>query len=292
MHGLLIVDKAAGWTSHDVVAKVRRLTGQRRIGHAGTLDPMATGVLVLCLGAATRLVEYMQGHDKRYRATIRLGEVTDTYDSDGRIVERRPVPPLTQNELLAHLQKFQGIFVQQPPAYSAIKVRGTPAHRRARRGERVAPPPRRVTVHELHLLEWSPPDLSLDIWCSAGTYVRSLAHDLGQSIGCGAHLIALRRTAVGPFTLKQAITLPQLEELIAAGRWQERVLPPVEAVRDMPRIELTSEDVRAVRFGQPIPGPVAGDQTLAAGLSPEGDLVAILRFQAERGLWQPHKVLT
>ncbi len=293
VHGLLIVDKEAGWTSHDVVAKVRRLIRQRRVGHAGTLDPMATGVLVLCLGKATRLAEYLQGHDKRYRATIRLGETTDTYDAEGRILERRPVPPLSLEELRAYLQRFQGEILQHPPPFSAVKIAGTPAYRRARRGEAVLPPPRQVTIHELRLVAWSPPDLSLEIACSAGTYIRSLAHDLGQAIGCGAHLIALRRTASGPFTERDAIPLAELIRLIteAGERWRARVLPPVEAVRDMPQIRLTPDQIRAVRFGQPITGPDAPAEALAAGIAATGELIAILRFDAHRGQWRPHKVL-
>jgi len=291
VHGLLIIDKEAGWTSHDVVARVRRLIGQRRIGHAGTLDPLATGVLVLCLGRATRLAEYLQGHDKRYRATIRLGEVTDTYDAEGEVVERKPVPTLSEEELSAYLRAFQGTITQRPPAYSAVKVAGTPAHRRVRRGEQIVLPSRQVTIHEIRLLRWAPPDLSLEIACSAGTYIRSLAHDLGQAIGCGAHLVDLRRTASGPFTEDQAIPLPDLEPLIATGEWRQRVLPLIEAVRDMPQIPLSAQDAQAVRFGRPVPGPTGADQALAAGISPEGDLIAILRFDAERDVWRPHKVL-
>jgi|Deesub1362A_J573_1020465.scaffolds.fasta_scaffold10308_2 tRNA pseudouridine55 synthase len=290
-HGLLIIDKDAGWTSHDVVARVRRLIGQRRVGHAGTLDPMATGVLVLCLGRATRLAEYLQGHRKRYQATIRLGEVTDTYDLEGEVIERHPVPSLSEEELTSHLRAFQGTITQRPPAYSAVKVDGVPAYRRARRGEVVALPPRQVTIYEIRLSRWEPPELSLEIECSAGTYIRSLAHDLGQAIGCGAHLIALRRTASGPFTLADAISLSELERLVEDGRWRERVLPLVEAVKDMPKITLSPQAENAVRFGQPIPGPKAEEGTIAAGLSQSGDLIAILRFDAERELWRPHKVL-
>jgi tRNA pseudouridine55 synthase len=270
---------------------VRRLTQQQQVGHAGTLDPMATGVLVLCLGRATRLAEYLQGHPKRYQATIRLGEVTDTYDAEGQVIARHPVPPLSKETLLAHLRPFQGTVTQRPPVYSALKVAGTPAHRRARRGEAVALSPRQVVIHELNLRQWTPPDLSLEIACSAGTYVRSLAHDLGQAIGCGAHLIALRRMASGPFTLADAISLPELEHLVAAGQWTKRVLPLPEAVRGMPRLTLTLAAVQSARFGQPMPGPDAEADALAAGFDPTGELIAILRFDARQRVWRPHKVL-
>lgn len=291
IHGLLIVDKEAGWTSHDVVAWVRRLIRQRQVGHAGTLDPLATGVLVLCLGQATRLAEYLQGHPKRYQATIRLGETTDTYDAEGKLVERRPVPLLSREALVSYLRRFQGAIMQRPPAFSAVKVAGIAAHRRARRGEAMALPPREVVISELHLLSWTPPDLSLEIACSAGTYIRSLAHDLGQAIGCGAHLIALRRTASGPFTLADAVPLRELAQWVATGEWVKRVLPLAEATRGMPRLTLTPKEMQAVRHGRPIAGPSAAPGILAAAFSEEGGLIAILRFDATRQLWQPRKVL-
>ncbi len=292
VHGLLVVDKEAGWTSHDVVAWVRRLIRQRQVGHAGTLDPLATGVLVLCLGQATRLAEYLQRHPKRYQATIRLGETTDTYDAEGQPVERRPVPLLSQEELVPYLQRFQGTITQRPPAFSAVKVAGVAAHRRARRGETVALPPREVTIRELRLLSWTPPELSLEVTCSAGTYIRSLAHDLGQAIGCGAHLVALRRTASGPFTLADAVPLRNLAQWAATGEWTKGVLPLAEATRGMFRLTLAPREAQAVRHGQPIAGPSAAPDALAAAFSGEGDLIAILRFDAARQLWQPRKVLT
>jgi tRNA pseudouridine55 synthase len=291
IHGLLIVDKEAGWTSHDVVAWVRRLSRQRQVGHAGTLDPLATGVLVLCLGQATRLAEYLQGHPKRYQATIRLGEITNTYDAEGEVVERRPVPLLSQEDLIPYLQRFQGTITQRPPAFSAVKVAGVAAYRRTRRGEIVTLPPREVIIHELHLLSWSPPELSLEIACSAGTYIRSLAHDLGETIGCGAHLIALRRTASGPFTLADAVPLRELARWAATGEWVRRVLPLAEATRGMLRLTLTFQEAQAVRHGQPIIRPSAAPDTLAAAFSEEGDLIAILHFDEARQLWQPRKVL-
>ncbi len=290
VHGLLIIDKDAGWTSHDVVARVRRLIRQRQVGHAGTLDPMATGVLVLCLGQATRLAEYLQGHVKRYQATIRLGEATDTYDAEGQIIARCPVPPLSEEMLLAHLRPFQGTITQRPPAYSALKVAGVPAHRRVRRGEAIVLSPRQVVIYELNLLQWAPPDLSLEIACSAGTYIRSLAHDLGQALGCGAHLVALRRTASGPFTLADAVSLSELEQQVAAGQLK-RVLPLPEAVRGMPRLTLTPAAAQATRFGQPTPGPDAEADALAAGFDWTGKLIALLRFDARQRVWRPHKVL-
>jgi tRNA pseudouridine55 synthase len=290
--GLLIIDKGPGMTSHDVVACVRRLIRQRQIGHTGTLDPLATGVLVLCLGRATRLVEYLQGHDKRYVATIRLGEATDTYDADGQVVSQSPLPPLSDTELTTHLQQFQGTIQQRPPVFSAIKVEGVAAHYRVRRGEDVVLPLRAVEIREIHLLEWKAPDLRVEVLCSAGTYVRSIAHDLGEALGCGGHLRALRRIASGPFTTDDAIPLDELEQLVASGSWQEHVLPMAAAIAEMPRLDLSEAAVTAVRFGQGVPGPEAEDGDLAAGLAPDGDLVAILRFDPLRQGWQPQKVFS
>jgi len=193
--------------------------------------------------------------------------------------------------LLAHLWPFQGTITQRPPAYSALKVAGVPAHRRVRRGEAVVLSPRQVVIYELNLLQWTPPDLSLEITCSAGTYIRSLAHDLGQAIGCGAHLVALRRTASGPFTLADAFSLSELEQQVAAGQWMKRALPLSEAVRGMPRLTLTPAAAQAVRFGQPTPGPDAEADMLAAGFDLTGRVIAILRFDARQRVWRPHKVL-
>ncbi len=212
--GVLIIDKAGGWTSHDVVAKTRGLTRIRQIGHAGTLDPMATGVLVLCLGKATRLLEYLIGQPKSYRAEITLGTATDTYDAEGEATATLPVPALTTADLENALAPFRGEIMQVPPAYSAIKRDGVASYTRARRGEEVQLEPRPVTIYTLNLLAFDGATLQLYVTCSAGTYIRSLAHDLGQALGCGAHLSGLRRTQVASFTLEQAATL---EALAAAG---------------------------------------------------------------------------
>lgn len=294
VEGLLIVDKPAGMTSHDVVAHVRRLCGQRQVGHAGTLDPLATGVLVLCLGRATRLAEYLQAHPKRYQATLRLGEATDTYDADGQVVRLAPIPPLTSAELSSHLQRFRGAIQQRPPAFSAVKRSGVPAYRRARRGEAIDLPARTVHIAELRLLEWSSPDLRLEIVCSAGTYIRSLAHDLGEAIGCGAHVVALRRLASGPFTVADAVAWPELAKG-ASATWQLRILPLAAAVADLPAARLDEQALRAVAYGQPIVLPVWPQAhpsmgEMAAGLTATGELAAVLRYDAERRVWRPEKV--
>lgn len=294
VEGLLVVDKPAGMTSHDVVAHVRRLCGQRQVGHAGTLDPLATGVLILCLGRATRLSEYLQAHPKRYQATLRLGETTDTFDADGQVVRQAPVPPLTSAELSDYLQRFRGVIQQRPPAFSAVKCSGVPAYRRARRGEAIDLPARTVQIAELRLLEWSSPHLRLEIVCSAGTYIRSLAHDLGEAIGCGAHVVALRRLASGPFTVADAITWSELEKG-APEAWQKRILPLAAAVADLPAARLDEQMLRAVAHGQAIVIPALSEvdpstEGIAAGLTTTGDLAAILRYDVERQAWRPEKV--
>ena len=212
--GLLLVDKPAGWTSHDVVAKVRRLAGQRRTGHTGTLDPAATGLLVLCLGRATRLVEYMAGHGKAYSGVIKLGERTNTDDAEGEVLERRGVPQIDRARLDELETAFSGEIQQVPPAYSAIKVSGQPAHRAARKGVALELRARRVTIHELRLDAVAADELTIEAACSAGTYIRSLARDIGEALGCGAHLASLRRTRVGAFGVEDGWTIEELEAVL------------------------------------------------------------------------------
>ncbi|MBI2975522.1 MAG: tRNA pseudouridine(55) synthase TruB, partial [Chloroflexi bacterium] len=228
MNGLLIVDKPSGPTSHDVVYKVRKWSNERRIGHAGTLDPMATGVLVLCMGPATRLAEYLLNGDKRYRAVVRLGQTTDTYDAQGRVLDSRPVD-CTPEQIESALAAFRGAIEQTPPAFSAIQVNGQRAYDLARRGQAPDLKPRAITIHSLTLVGWSAPDATLEVACSAGTYIRSLAHDLGQALGCGAHLVALRRTAAGQFSVHQAVALDRLRQAFATGDWR-RYLRPMDEV--------------------------------------------------------------
>lgn len=263
-HGILIVDKPgrrsersadehpALLTSHDVVQKVRRWSHQRRIGHTGTLDPMASGVLVLCLGHATRLVEYYQGHAKQYYAEVCLGVTTDTYDAEGAITATAPVPPLNLQQIDAVLRQFRGDVLQSPPAYSALKQAGESVHYKARRGESVVLAPRPVTFYQLDLLDWHPPDrLCLRVVCSAGAYIRSLAYDIGQALGTGAHLAGLRREAAGAFTLAQAHTLATLEAAAQHGQLAELLLPLGYGL-EMPTIRLSAALAQRFSFGQKV----------------------------------------
>ena len=214
--GLLVVDKPAGWTSHDVVARVRRLAGTRKVGHAGTLDPMATGVLVLGIEKATRLLGHLTLHDKHYEATVRLGATTTSYDADGEVVAEVSAAGVTEDAVRAAAAALTGALDQVPPAVSAISVGGVRSYDRARRGEQVDLPPRRVTVHAFEVMAFRPgerAEADVRVHCSAGTYVRALARDLGAALGVGAHLSALRRTASGPY----ALPAPGLDDLERDG---------------------------------------------------------------------------
>lgn len=222
LNGILLVDKPSGVTSHDVVDMVRRAAGIRRIGHTGTLDPSATGLLVLCLGQATRLSEHLTGLDKVYEGTMRFGVITDSYDLQGRVVEERPVPELTIEQIQNACDEFTGNIMQLPPMVSAVKVGGERLYKRARQGEVVEREPRPVTVMEFAVSTYDAPDAAIRIRCSRGTYVRSLCHDVGEALGCGAVLAALRRTFVGEHCVKDACPA---EAFKTADDVVERLLP-------------------------------------------------------------------
>jgi tRNA pseudouridine55 synthase len=213
LEGVLLVDKPRDHTSHDVVARLRGKLKMKRIGHAGTLDPMATGLLIILVGKATRVSQYLISLDKEYEGTIELGKVTDTQDADGEVMETRPVPPLTEAGVLAAIKGFIGDQYQMPPMYSAIKIKGVPLYKSARKGEEIAREPRFIRVMSWELTRFAPPQLDFRLRCTKGTYVRTLAHDLGQKLGCGAHLGALRRTATDKVNVAQALTLDQIQAL-------------------------------------------------------------------------------
>ena len=228
LEGVLLVDKPAGFTSHDVVARLRRKLAMKRIGHAGTLDPMATGLLIILVGKATRISQYLINLDKEYEGTIELGKTTNSQDADGEVVETRPVPPLTEEQVRATMETFLGDQYQTPPMFSAIKVDGVPLYKMARKGEEVPREPRFIRVASYELTRFAPPHLGFRLRCSKGTYVRTLAHDLGQKLGCGAHLCALRRTATDRLRIDAALPLGDIEALPLAEI--ERRLLPVYAV--------------------------------------------------------------
>ncbi|HMD88419.1 MAG TPA: tRNA pseudouridine(55) synthase TruB [Anaerolineaceae bacterium] len=286
--GVLVVDKPIGLTSHDVVQIVRKGTNIRRAGHTGTLDPRASGVLVILIGPAVRLSEYVSASDKRYQAVIRLGTSTDTYDDDGRVVSTSPVN-ITEAQFEENLMKFVGEIEQVPPPYSAVKVKGHKAYEMAREGEEIDLEPRKIQVYSLELLEWAPPEAVIDVYCSSGTYVRSLAHDLGEALGCGAHLVGLRRTKSGRFTLRDAVPLRRLREAFDTGNWYQFLIPAAEALSDWPAIELSHDQLEAIRHGHRIPAE-QGQGNKVRGVSEQGELVALLELNTETNEWQPRKV--
>ena len=227
-NGILVIDKSAGWTSQDVAAKLRGVFHERRVGHGGTLDPMATGVLPVFVGRATRAAEFLESAEKEYVAGLRLGVVTDTQDTSGTVLETNSVC-VTRAQLEAALRQFLGPIEQIPPMYSAIKINGQKLYELARRGQEVARRPRSITIHALELLEGEGADWTVRVRCSKGTYVRTLCHDLGRALGCGGCMSSLRRTRAGSFTLAQAVTMQQVLDF-AAGQDPQQLLMPVDAV--------------------------------------------------------------
>lgn len=245
MTGLLLVDKPAGMTSHDVVDRVRAAAAMRRIGHTGTLDPAATGLLILCLGNATRLSEHLTGLDKTYEGVMRLGVVTDSHDMDGAVLQERDVPELTEEEIRAAFEKFTGEIEQIPPMVSAVKIGGERLYKKARKGETVERKPRAITVKKFELLSFESPRVQFRIECSRGTYVRTICHDLGELIGCGGALESLRRTAVGAHRIEDAHALDELQtpdDVRAA-------LLPIEEALDLPQVFVRNASKRIVAAG-------------------------------------------
>ena len=287
--GVLVVDKPTGMTSHDVVQVVRRGTGIRRAGHTGTLDPRASGVLVILIGPAVRLSEFVSASDKRYQATIRVGSSTDTYDAEGTITDQTSDIDVSEEQFNEILQQFTGEIEQVPPPYSAVKVKGRKAYEMARRGEEVELKPRIINVYSLEVLEWDPPESVIDVYCSSGTYVRSLANDIGKALGTGAYLVGLRRTKSGRFTLRDAVPLRILREAFEAGDWYNNLIPAAEALADWPMVELDADQMEFVRHGHRIPAE-SGQTGWARGVSEQGDLVALMEVDEDTLEWQPRKV--
>ncbi len=290
MQGVLVVDKPPGMTSHDVVNQVRRMAKMRRVGHTGTLDPMATGVLVLLLGSATRLARFILSEDKQYFATLRLGISTTTYDAEGEITATHAVD-VDRPAIERSLHRFRGNILQVPPMYAAIRHEGKRLYELAREGKEVERKARPVTLYRLDLVGWDPPDFTLDIECSSGTYIRSLAHDLGQVLGCGAHLTALRRKTSGPFTLEQSYSLDTLEELAREGRLEAALLPSHTALEGMPVLQLTPEQEIAVGYGQTITPDKPYTAEYVQARDSANELIAVL-VRLEDSVYRPTIVLS
>jgi len=289
---LHLVDKPEGWTSHDVVARLRGVLGERRIGHAGTLDPFATGLLLVAEGRATGLLGCMSLLPKRYRAVARLGVATDTQDKTGVPIKTSPEIPAARDVLDA-VDHIRGLTRQRPPLYSAVRVRGERLYRAARRGETPQAEERSIRIYELQADPSALPDVALDLTVSRGTYIRTLAHDLGQRLGCGAHLVSLRRVATGPFGVEEALS-PEPRSGVTASDLRARAKTPAAAVAHLPRVTLGEEESSLLRHGRPPsvardriePAPLSfapppGERWPLACFAPEGDLIALAEAPAD-----------
>jgi tRNA pseudouridine55 synthase len=296
--GVLVVDKEAGWTSHDVVAKVRNLLGGMKVGHAGTLDPAATGVLPVLVGRATRVAEYLVDWDKEYRAVLRLGETTDTQDATGKVLAQADPSVVHEEALREVIARFRGPQRQVPPMYSAVKVGGRPLYKAARAGETVERADRPIIVHELDILAVDGRDVALRVVCSKGTYIRTLCADIGQALGVGGHLGALERRRVGPLSIEQALTVHQVAEQVAIGTLTRHLVPLNQALDRLPAMTVTNEQARLVLHGGTV-SPV-GIERLSCSNEPvlirlqdrEGRLLAIGIHSARTAdIVKVHKVL-
>ena len=296
MDGILNINKPWGKTSFSIVAMVRRLSGERRVGHAGTLDPTATGVLPVCLGRGTRITEFLINDTKAYQAQVELGVATDTYDASGKITQKRDPSRISQIQLESALTSFCGSIQQTPPMYSAVKYQGKRLYELARSGIEVERKSRPAKIYHLDLIDWQPPVATVEVVCGKGTYIRSLAHDLGQSLGCGANLKNLTRLRCGPFDIRDAVALPQLEDAFRYGYWQHLVYPIDTVILHWTAIVASNDTERAIRNGNPlglenfdIPAPSSAENYCRA-YTHDGCFLSVLRFNQEKGQWQPKKV--
>jgi tRNA pseudouridine55 synthase len=292
--GILVINKDLGMTSHDVVARVRKLLKQKRVGHTGTLDPLASGVLPLCIGQATRVAEYLSEDGKAYEAEIVFGTVTDTYDREGTVVRTANTDTLTREDIVEVLSHFMGKQWQLPPRYSAIKIQGQPAYKFARAGAEVTLEARPIEIFALDILAWHKPTLVLRVECGKGTYIRSLAYDLGEQLGCGGYLGALTRTRSGPFTVADSITLERVAELSEQGTVEQALIPADRALQSYPACQLDEEGTWHVLHGNAFSYPALGDmpeQHIARVYSPDGMFIAIAYWDEQQRQWQPKKVL-
>ncbi|HFC98028.1 MAG TPA: tRNA pseudouridine(55) synthase TruB [Thermosulfurimonas dismutans] len=291
LDGVLVLDKPKDMSSTEAVEKIKRLLRVRKAGHGGTLDPFATGVLPICLNRGTKIAQFILEGDKRYEGALELGIITDTYDLTGEVVERRPVPgELSAEEISRIMEEFVGILEQVPPPYSAAKYKGRPLYQWARKGITVKKEPKRVEVLSFRLLSFQPPRVFFEVYCSKGTYVRSLVHELGLRLGCGATLVELRRTQKGPFTLEQALSMEEIKRLHAQGELSSRIIPVEEALSFIPALTISSEMARRIRQGRPFSLSVLGNlirlQKVARRprvpwlrlVTEKGDLVAVTYY--------------
>jgi len=278
INGILLLDKPVGITSNDALQQVKRLYDARKAGHTGNLDPMASGLLPICLGEATKVSAFLLDADKRYRGVCKLGVRTNTGDAEGEVIETRPVVGVTEARVREVLESFLGEIEQIPPMHSAIKHQGQPLYKLAHQGLEVERQPRRVTIFELNLLRFEGDEVEIDVHCSKGTYIRTLAEDIGEALGCGAHLSQLRRTGAGPFSAEGTLTLEQLKERLLTGGHEALdsvLLPMEEALAAWPTVNLTANLTYYVRQGQAVLVPQAPTQGWVRLFDPEGDFIGV-----------------
>jgi len=293
--GIININKPGGKTSFDVVSIVRRLSGERRVGHTGTLDPLATGVLPVCLGRGTKVIQFLVDDTKTYRAQIELGVATDTYDAAGKIVHRGDPSGINQELLESALVSFRGLIQQTPPMFSAVKYHGKPLYKLAREGVTVERESRPIHIHQLTLMDWQPPVVTLEIVCGKGTYIRSLAHDLGKALGCGANLQSLIRLRCGLLDIKEAVTIFQLEDAFRYGYWQHFVYPIDVVLLPWAAMVVSHDTGRIIRNGGSIDcleqcSTQASFENRCRVYTSDGCFLGVLRFDPEKGQWQPEKV--
>jgi len=305
MDGILNINKPGGKTSFSIVALVKRLSGERRVGHAGTLDPAATGVLPVCLGRGTRVIEFLVDATKAYRAEIELGVATDTYDASGEITQTGDPSGISRGQLESALTSFCGLIHQTPPMYSAVKYQGKPLYELARAGIRVERKSRPTKIYHLELTDWRPPVVTIEVVCGKGTYIRSLAHDLGQTLGCGANLKSLIRLRCGLFDIKDAVSLPQLEDAFHYGYWQHFVYPLDFVLSHWAAMVVSDATGQTIRNGCSLvfknstkgtgyleqhPLVSTASENRCRVYTPDGCFLGVLRFNPEKEQWQPEKI--
>lgn len=292
--GIISVDKPYGVTSMDVVRRIKRASGIKRIGHGGTLDPIATGVIPICIGQATRMMEYLIDSSKEYRGVVELGISTDTYDSEGKVTQATECANMEPSQVETALELFRGQINQVPPMYSALKKDGKRLYELARQGIEVQRDPRPVTVYDIELADWAPPLATVRVQCGRGFYMRSLAHDLGQVLGCGGHLQSLIRERSGPFKLHEAVSLHELEVAFHNGTWTSHLHSPDSVLVGMPAIIAGRQSQELIRNGRPIPvgtlNLCSSEIDRCRAYTADGRFIAIMRFEAPLRQWKPEKV--
>ena len=292
--GILVLDKPAGISSMEVVRRIKRASGMRRVGHGGTLDPMATGVIPICLGRATRLMEYMLDSSKEYLGEVHLGISTDSYDAEGEITGRGDPSGVEREAIEDVLDSFLGQIEQVPPMFSALKRKGKRLYELARQGIEVEREPRSMTVHSIRLEDWNPPAATVHIECSRGFYMRSLAHDIGVQLGCGAHLKSLTRLRTGRFRIADAVSIETAQKSFEEGSWSELLVGLDSVLGDLRAVIVGEREQAGIRNGRPVPlseddsAPPSDEEFRAYSL--DGEFLAIMRFDASDRCWRPNKV--